>query len=75
MWLKTAFIYFFIVLDVMIFPFACSNNYRTNNYIFDIQIVDDEHEYRFYDEYVKKIPKNKTINFPEDLIFEEENPV
>ncbi|MDE6661154.1 MAG: hypothetical protein K2J93_04985 [Anaeroplasmataceae bacterium] len=73
MWVKTAFIYFLIVLDVMIFPFACSNNYRTKNYIFEIQIVDEEHEYRFYDEYVKKIPKNRTIDFPEDFIFEDKN--
>ena len=74
MWFKTALTYFLIILDVMIFPFACSNNQRRNEYIFTIHIHDEEHEYHYDHTFVtRKIPKDEMISLPENLTLENED--
>ena len=45
---KTAFMYFIIILDVMIFPFSCMNTRNTRQkYIYHIGIYDETHEYSY----------------------------
>ncbi len=47
---KTVLTYFLIILDVMIFPFSCVGGQRYNKpeYLFDVEIVDEDREYTFF---------------------------
>lgn len=62
-WFKTFFAFFFIILDVAVFPFSCSN--RKNEYAFVISISDKEHSVNYHERFFDDIPKNRTIEFPE----------
>ena len=62
-WFKTIFTFFFIILDVAMFPFSCTS--KKNEYAFVIDIIDTEHSVTIEKRYVDDLPKNHTIEFPE----------
>ncbi len=65
--MKMIMMFLFILLDVIMFPFSCVEDKNKNQYIFAIEIIDDEAEYSYYKEIVGAIPKNHCISFPLEL--------
>lgn len=70
---KTIAMVFFIILDVIFFPFSCTENKNKNQCIFIVEVNNVELEISFYEQECYKIPEDSVATVPENFVnFEKE---